>query len=78
MPSLEFSLKKNNEIVQLGNTKDLLFSFEHVISYISTYFSLNMGDLVFTGTPKGVGPVAIGDRLQASLFEENLLEFDVK
>jgi 2-keto-4-pentenoate hydratase/2-oxohepta-3-ene-1,7-dioic acid hydratase in catechol pathway len=74
----EFSLLKNNNKVQSGNTADLLFSFNKIISYISQYFSLNMGDLIYTGTPKGVGPVAIGDRLQASLFDEELLNFEIK
>lgn len=73
-----FSLQRNGETVQQGNTSDLLYSFEKVISYISQFFSLNMGDLIYTGTPKGVGPVQIGDRLQASLFEEELLNFQVK
>lgn len=75
---LQFSLKKNEQKVQEGNTSDLLFSFDHIISYVSQFFSLNMGDLIYTGTPKGVGPVAIGDRLQASLFDEELLNFEIK
>ncbi len=73
-----FSLKKNNEVVQEGNTENLLFSFEKVIAYVSQFFTLNMGDLIFTGTPQGVGPVAIGDRLSASLFDEELLNFAIK
>jgi 2-keto-4-pentenoate hydratase/2-oxohepta-3-ene-1,7-dioic acid hydratase in catechol pathway len=75
---LQFSLKKNEQKVQEGNTSDLLFSFDHIISYVSQFFSLNMGDLIYTGTPKGVGPVAIGDRLLASLFDEELLNFEIK
>ena len=75
---LQFSLKKNEQKVQEGNTSDLLFSFDHIISYVSQFFSLNMGDLIYTGTPKGVGPVAIGDRLQACLFDEELLNFEIK
>lgn len=78
LTSIEFSLTKNNNLVQSGNTSHLLFSFENVISYISTYFSLNMGDLIFTGTPKGVGPVVIGDRLRANLAEKELLNFEIK
>jgi 2-keto-4-pentenoate hydratase/2-oxohepta-3-ene-1,7-dioic acid hydratase in catechol pathway len=78
LPSLEFSLQQNNHLVQQGNTADLLFSFESIISYISTYFTINMGDLIFTGTPKGVGPVTIGDTLQAKLFDKELLHFDIK
>jgi len=75
---LLFSLKKNNEVVQQGNTEDLLFSFEKIIAYVSQFFTLNMGDLIFTGTPKGVGPVAIGDTLCALLREEELLRFTIK
>jgi 2-keto-4-pentenoate hydratase/2-oxohepta-3-ene-1,7-dioic acid hydratase in catechol pathway len=74
----DFKLHQNSNLVQHGNTADLLFSFDTIISYISQYFALNMGDIIFTGTPKGVGPVAIGDRLHASLFEEELLNFDIK
>jgi 2-keto-4-pentenoate hydratase/2-oxohepta-3-ene-1,7-dioic acid hydratase in catechol pathway len=74
----DFKLHLNSNLVQHGNTADLLFSFDTIISYISQYFALNMGDIIFTGTPKGVGPVAIGDRLHASLFEEELLNFEIK
>jgi len=73
-----FSLKQNDKIVQQGNTSDLLFSFEKIISYVSQFFTLNMGDLIYTGTPQGVGPVAIGDTLSASLFEKELLRFSIK
>ncbi len=73
-----FSLKKNDTIVQQGNTSDLLFSFEKIISYVSQFFSLNIGDILFTGTPQGVGPAAIGDKLNASLFDEELLHFNIK
>ncbi len=76
--ALLFSLRKNNELVQEGNTQQLLYSFEKIIAYVSQFFTLNMGDLIFTGTPEGVGPVAIGDRLQASLFEEELLNFSIR
>jgi len=75
---LLFSLKKNNEVVQEGNTGDLLFSFEKVIAYVSQFFTLNMGDLIFTGTPQGVGPVAIGDQLSASLFDDQLMNVAIK
>jgi 2-keto-4-pentenoate hydratase/2-oxohepta-3-ene-1,7-dioic acid hydratase in catechol pathway len=78
MSSYLFSLKKNDELVQQGDTADLIFSFGKVISYISQFFSLNMGDLIFTGTPQGVGPVMIGDKLSGSLFEEELFSFLIK
>ena len=62
--AIEFELKKNGEAVQYGNTRDMLFSFEEIIVYVSRFFKLQMGDLIFTGTPAGVGPVQIGDTLE--------------
>ena len=62
--AIEFELKKNGEAVQHGNTRDMLFSFEEIIVYVSRFFKLQMGDLIFTGTPAGVGPVQIGDTLE--------------
>ena len=80
--AIEFQLKKNGEIAQHGNTKDLLFSFEDIIVYVSQFFKLQMGDLIYTGTPAGVGPVAIGDKLEGLLFTktgiEQLLSCEVK
>lgn len=75
---INFCLYKNKQIVQQGNTKDLLFSFDFLIAYISKYFTLNIGDLVFTGTPAGVGPVEIGDKLEAFIENDSLLEFEIK
>ncbi|MCO6492444.1 MAG: fumarylacetoacetate hydrolase family protein [Phaeodactylibacter sp.] len=62
--AIEFELKKNGEAVQHGNTRDMLFSFGEIIVYVSRFFKLQMGDLIFTGTPAGVGPVQIGDTLE--------------
>jgi len=62
--AIEFRLTKNDETVQHGNTKDLLFSFEDIIVYVSKFFKLQMGDLIYTGTPEGVGPVQVGDMLK--------------
>ena len=62
--AIEFQLKKNEEVVQMGNTKDLIFSFDYLISYVSKFFKLQMGDYIFTGTPAGVGSVKIGDQLE--------------
>ncbi|HPI53256.1 MAG TPA: fumarylacetoacetate hydrolase family protein [Chitinophagaceae bacterium] len=76
--SILFSLQKNNEIVQQGDTRDLLFSFDKIISYISQYFTLQMGDLIYTGTPAGVGPVAIGDQLSGSIGDQNLFNVAIK
>jgi 2-keto-4-pentenoate hydratase/2-oxohepta-3-ene-1,7-dioic acid hydratase in catechol pathway len=75
---INFCLYKNKQIVQQGNTKDLLFTFDSLIAYISKFFTLNIGDLVFTGTPAGVGPVEIGDKLEAFIENDSLLEFEIK
>jgi 2-keto-4-pentenoate hydratase/2-oxohepta-3-ene-1,7-dioic acid hydratase in catechol pathway len=75
---LEFDLYQNGQQVQHGNTSHLLFSFNAIIVYISQFFSLNTGDLIFTGTPSGVGPVQIGDTLQANLMGEERLRFQIK
>lgn len=76
--SSSFSLSVNNELVQRGHTSDLLFSFEKLISHISRYFTLQIGDLIFTGTPKGVGPVLPYDVLEGYLNHEKLLEVEVR
>ena len=65
--NIHFSLTKNGETVQKGETKDLIFSFDHIISYISQFFTLQQGDIIYTGTPAGVGPVKIGDILEGYL-----------
>ncbi|MCB0596990.1 MAG: fumarylacetoacetate hydrolase family protein [Lewinellaceae bacterium] len=62
--AIAFELKKNGQTVQHGNTKDMIFSFEDIIVYVSQFFKLQMGDLIFTGTPAGVGPVQVGDKLE--------------
>jgi len=76
--NLNFHLDINGKTVQQGNTKDLIFSFETVIEYISGFVTLRTGDLIYTGTPVGVGPVKVGDRLQAYIEDEKLLDFEVK
>ncbi len=63
---LQFELKKNGETVQIGNTQDLIFDFNYLITYVSKFFKLQMGDLIYTGTPAGVGPVQIGDVLEGN------------
>jgi acylpyruvate hydrolase len=78
LKDINFSLTINGEIKQQGNTSLMLFSFDYVISYLSKFFTLRTGDLIFTGTPKGVGPVSVGDTLSAYIENEKLLEFDVK
>jgi 2-keto-4-pentenoate hydratase/2-oxohepta-3-ene-1,7-dioic acid hydratase in catechol pathway len=78
LKNINFSLTVNGEVRQQGNTSFMLFSFDYIISYLSKFFTLRTGDLIFTGTPKGVGPVRVGDVLSASVEDEKLLEFEVK
>jgi 2-keto-4-pentenoate hydratase/2-oxohepta-3-ene-1,7-dioic acid hydratase in catechol pathway len=78
LKEINFSLKINGGIRQQGNTSLMIFSFDYIISYLSRFFTLRTGDLIFTGTPKGVGPVQVGDTLSAFIENEKLLEFEVK
>ncbi|WAC40766.1 fumarylacetoacetate hydrolase family protein [Pedobacter sp. SL55] len=78
MYDLHFELKKNGESKQNGHTANLLFSFEKIISFVSQYITLKKGDLIFTGTPEGVGKVNAGDRLEAWLEDKQLLNFEIK
>lgn len=76
--NLQFELKLNNETRQIGLTADMIFSIDQIISYVSQFMTLKMGDLIYTGTPAGVGTVAIGDHITATLQGETLLDFDIK
>lgn len=76
--NINFHLNINGNTVQKGNTADLLTSFDNIIAYVSTFVTLRQGDLIFTGTPEGVGPVKIGDKLEAFIEDAKMLEFDVK
>jgi 2-keto-4-pentenoate hydratase/2-oxohepta-3-ene-1,7-dioic acid hydratase in catechol pathway len=76
--NLSFKLDLNGKTVQDGNTSLMIFSFEKIISYVSRFMTLKTGDLIYTGTPAGVGPVAINDRLEAYLEGEKLMDFPVK
>jgi len=78
LKNINFHLLINDKMVQVGNTQDLLTPFDELIADISKYFTLKTGDLIYTGTPEGVGPVKIGDKLQAFIENEKMLEFDVK
>ena len=75
--SLRFSLKINGELRQQGNTADMMFRFDRIIAYVSQFITLKPGDLIYTGTPSGVGPTKPGDHFEAFIEEEKLLEFDV-
>lgn len=75
---INFSLKKNGLLVQTGNSKDMIFSFAQIISFVSQYFTLKVGDLIYTGTPAGVGKVDAGDKLQGYIEQELMLSCEVK
>lgn len=75
---IHFSLQKNGQIQQQGHTKDMLFSVDNLIAYISQFFTLKIGDLIFTGTPAGVSPVAINDRLTGYIEDKLMFDFLVK
>ncbi len=78
LQAINFKLLINGNIIQKGNTKDLLFSFDTIIASVSKFITLKTGDLIYTGTPEGVGPVKIGDRLEGFIEEEKLLDFEIK
>jgi len=71
LKSIDFELEKNKEIVQRGNSRDMIFSFSDIIVYVSKFFRLQMGDYIFTGTPAGVGSVMIGDFLEGFLYQKD-------
>jgi len=75
MRDINFTLEINGTVRQNGNTSDLIFSFDEIISYVSKFYTLKTGDLIFTGTPSGVGPVSSGDNLVARLEGETVLDF---
>lgn len=75
---LSFHLDINGMTVQRGNTAEMLFPVDRIVAYASRFFTLKMGDLIYTGTPAGVGPVSIGDHLEGYLGERKLLDFHVR
>ena len=76
--NIKFHMELNGNRVQEGNSGDMIFSFEKVIAYVSRFMTLRTGDLIFTGTPAGVGPVRIGDKLEAYLEGKKMLSCQVK
>ena len=76
--NIKFHLDINGETIQQGNSFDMIFSFDLLIAHVSRYITLKTGDYIFTGTPAGVGPVKINDRLEAFLEGKKLLDFRVK
>lgn len=75
---ISFSLNKNGSNVQQGTTTDMLFNFDQIVSHISNYFSLNIGDLIYTGTPAGVGECVVGDILEGFFEQERMFELEIK
>ena len=75
---ITFSLERNGEQVQIGNSRDMLFSFDKIITHISKFYTLQIGDLIYTGTPEGVGPVKAGDKLKGFIGEKEMLKVMVK
>ena len=76
--NLPFHLQINEKTVQKGNTSEMIYSIDKIIAYVSRFFTLKIGDLIFTGTPVGVGQVAINDHLEGYLEERKVLDFRIK
>lgn len=76
--NVQFSMKKNGEMVQSGHTKDIIHNFDKIISYASNYFSLNIGDVIFTGTPAGVGECVVGDELEGFLGDDSMFKLTIQ
>lgn len=76
--NINFSLKIDGKDRQVGNTSKMIFDFDRIISYISKFITLKKGDLIFTGTPKGVGPISIGNVLEAFIENEKMLKVEIK
>ena len=76
--AMHFHLDINGQTVQEGRTSDMIFSIDHIVSYISQFFTLKTGDIIYTGTPVGVGPVHIDDHLEGWVDDRKVLEFNCK
>jgi len=75
---IRFSLFNNKKSVQVGSSSDMIFSFNTIVSHISQYFSLNIGDMIYTGTPAGVGECVVGDKLEGYFEEQKMFELEIK
>jgi 2-keto-4-pentenoate hydratase/2-oxohepta-3-ene-1,7-dioic acid hydratase in catechol pathway len=76
--NIKFRLDLNGKTVQNGNSSDMIFPINELVSYVSRFFTIKIGDLLFTGTPVGVGKVAIGDRLEGYIFDKKMFDFYIK
>ncbi len=77
LADIDFRIEKNGQLVQSGNSRNMLFGFKDLVSHISKFFTLEPGDLVFTGTPEGVGPVQVGDVLECFLGNRAMLQLEI-
>ena len=75
---IAFGMKLNGEWVQQGHSRDMIFSFDRIVSHVSRFVTLNEGDCIFTGTPQGVGEVHVGDRLELFLEDKPMFDFEIK
>jgi 2-keto-4-pentenoate hydratase/2-oxohepta-3-ene-1,7-dioic acid hydratase in catechol pathway len=75
---INFHLKKNKRIVQKSNIKKMIFNVDQIIHYVSKYMTLKIGDLIFTGTPSGVGPVSIGDKLEGYINDKKMFSVNIR
>jgi 2-keto-4-pentenoate hydratase/2-oxohepta-3-ene-1,7-dioic acid hydratase in catechol pathway len=78
LENISFSLTQNGTTVQNGSSSDLIFSFDKIIAYISQFVTLKIGDLIYTGTPAGVGPIQIGDKLEGFIGEKKMYSLNIK
>lgn len=78
LSDLSFSLSLNGNNVQQGNTSNMIWNIDEIISFVSRYFILKTGDLIFTGTPHGVGKISVGDHIEGFIGDEKMLDFDVR
>jgi 2-keto-4-pentenoate hydratase/2-oxohepta-3-ene-1,7-dioic acid hydratase in catechol pathway len=76
--NIQFRLDLNGKTVQQGNSSDMIFPINELIAYVSRFFTIKIGDILFTGTPVGVGKVAIGDRLEGYIFDKKMFDFYIK
>lgn len=76
--NIQFRLDINGKTVQQGNSLDMIFPINELIAYVSRFFTIKIGDILFTGTPVGVGKVAIGDRLEGYIFDKKMFDFNIK
>lgn len=76
--NISFRLDINGKTVQQGNSADMIFPVDELVAYVSRFFTIKIGDILFTGTPSGVGPVKIGDRLEGYIFDQKMFDFQIK